>query len=117
MPWDRIRSAIAARCAQRPRGMTLCELIPLPGVGSVLRPPEGLVDLPVRVGMRAADVPEFLVRHPRELPTVTHSPAPIVKAAVPSGDRRVSLCGSCPADATEAHDVPNEVQEGMTRTH
>src|ERR1043166_6169710 len=94
-------------------GMTLWQ----PGAGPVLIPPEGLVDLPVHVGLRAADVPELRVRHPRELPAVTRSPAPIVKAAVPSGHSRVSLRASCPTNGTEAHDVPNEVQEGMIQTH
>jgi hypothetical protein len=51
------------------------------------------------------------------LPAVTRSPAPIVEAAVPSGHRRVSSRGSYPADAAEAHDVPNAMQEGLIQTH
>ena len=84
---------------------------------SILRPPEGFVDLLVRVGLRAADVPELRGGHPRELPAATRSSAPFVKAAVPSGYLGVSARRSCPAGATEAHDVPNKMQEGMIQTH
>jgi hypothetical protein len=82
------------------------------GARSVSRPPEGFIDLLVRVGLRAADVPEFRGRHPRKLPAAKRSSAPLVKASVPSRDLGVSPRRSCPAGVTELHDVPNEVKEG-----